>query len=117
MSAPAQPATAGTGVQETPLPSATALLQAAKLAIAMDRSIQLDYYADSVSQKAIIGEDEGEAQDKLLIKSRHEYTSLIKKIYKADTDYIVLTENSIYIVSTQIKKKKIKHSSLAQEEA
>jgi hypothetical protein len=99
---------------ETPLPSAQTLVQAARLAQQLDRPIQMDYYADTFNQKAVIGEDP-ETKDKLLIKSNEEYTSLIQKIYKVSEDYLVLTENSIYIVSGKVSKRKVQASSLLQE--
>lgn len=108
--APAQPQQ-----QEIPVPSVQALIQASKLAQQLDRPIQLDYYADSRNNKAVIGQDE-DTEEKLLVKSKEEYTSIIQKIYKVDTDYIILTENSLYIVSTQIAKRKIKASSLLGNE-
>ena len=98
-------------VQELPLPSAQALLQAAKLAQQLDRPIQMDYFADTFSGKARIGEDE-DTKDKLLVKSNDEYTSLVQKIYKVGDDYLVLTENSIYIISGKVQKRKIKASAL-----
>jgi hypothetical protein len=51
-----QPTTAPTQppVQELPLPSAQVLLQAAKLAQQLDRPIQLEYFADTFSGKAVI---------------------------------------------------------------
>ena len=105
-SAPAQPPT-----QELPLPSAQVLLQAAKLAQQLDRPIQLDYFADTFSGKAVIGEDQ-ETKDKLLVKSNDEYTSLIQKIYKVSEDYLILTENSIYLVSGKVQKRKIQAAAL-----
>lgn len=104
-----------TAIQETPVPSVQVLVQAAKLALSMDRAIQLDYYVDTFNQKAVIGEDE-ETKEKMLVKSREEYTSVIQKIYKAETDYIILTENSIYIISGNVKKRPIKSSSLLGNE-
>lgn len=112
MAAPTAPQAAQS--LETPLPSAQVLVQAAKLAQQLDRPIQLDYYADTFNQKAVIGEDP-ETKDKLLVKSNEEYTSLIQKIYKVAEDYLVLTENSIYIVSGKVAKRKIAASALLQE--
>lgn len=100
---------------ETPIPVDSVLRQAAKLAQQLDRPIQLDYYADTVIGKAVIGEDQ-ETKEKLLVKSNEEYTSLIQKIYKVDPDYLVLTENSIYIVSGKVQKRKIQASALLQNE-
>jgi len=96
---------------DLPMPSAQALLQAAKLAQQLDRPIQLDYFADTFSGKAVIGEDP-DTKDKLLVKSNDEYTSLIQKVYKVGDDYLILTENSIYIISGKVQKRKIQASSL-----
>ena len=108
--ATATPATATvtTVVPTAPiLPSPQTLVQAAKLAIQLDRAIQLDYYVDTATNKAFLGEDD-EAKEKMLVKSGDEFTSLIQKIYKVGTDFIILTENSIYIVSGNIQKRRIK---------
>ena len=101
-------ATATTVVPTAPiLPSPQTLVQAAKLAIQLDRAIQLDYYVDTATNKAFLGEDD-EAKEKMLVKSGDEFTSLIQKIYKVGEDFIILTENSIYIVSGKIQKRRIK---------
>ena len=105
----------GASSLETPIPSDPVLRQAAKLAQQLDRPIQLDYYADTVIGKAVIGEDQ-ETKEKLLVKSNEEYTSLIQKIYKVHEDYLVLSENSIYIVSGKVQKRKIQASALLQNE-
>jgi len=96
---------------ETPLPSAQVLLQAAKLAQQLDKPILLDYYADSCVGKAVVAEDQ-ETKEKLLMKSNDEYTSLVQKLYKVAEDYLILTENSIYIVSGKVQKRKIQMGSL-----
>jgi hypothetical protein len=93
------------------LPSATTLVSAAKLAIQKDMSIQLDYFVDSADNKAFLGED-AQTSEKMLVKNSEEYTSLIQKIYKAGDDFIIMTENSIYIVSGKIQKRKIQASTL-----
>jgi hypothetical protein len=94
-------------VPAAPLPAPQTLVQAAKLAIQLDRAIQLDYYVDTATNKAFLGEDD-EAKEKMLVKSGDEFTSLIQKIYKVGDDFIILTENSIYIVSGKIQKRRIK---------
>ena len=99
-----------TPVQEV-LPNTSVLLQAAKLAMAQDKPIQLDYYADTVSGKAFMGED-SESKEKMLVKSGDEFTSLIQKVYKVGEDYIVMTENSIYIVSGKVQKRRIQGAAL-----
>jgi hypothetical protein len=87
------------------LPSDTTLKHAAKLGIVEDKPIMLDYWSASLDKKALIGvKDSGE---KLLVKSEDEYTSPIAKFYKSGTEYIVITENSIYLVSSEIPTRKI----------
>lgn len=100
--------------QELPSPAGNTLLTAAKLAQSQDKPILLDYYADSVIKKAFIGEDK-ETGDKILVKSRDEYTSLIKKTYKVAEDLLVLTENSIYVIHGSIVKKHIQATKMLQE--
>jgi hypothetical protein len=92
--------------QQEVLPHATTLLHASRIAIQQDRPIQLDYYVESANGKAFMGEDP-ETKEKMLVKSNDEFTSLIGKIYKVQEDFIILTENSIYIVSGKIQKRRI----------
>lgn len=108
MSAPTSAAAANT---EGPLPSAQVLLQAAKLGIKDDKPIQLDYYVDTCVGRAFMGEDQ-ETKEKMLVKSNEEFTSLIQKVYKVGDDYIVITENSIYLVSGKIQKRRIQAPAL-----
>jgi hypothetical protein len=87
------------------LPSDVTLQHASKLAIVEDKPIMLDYWTSSVDKKALVGVRE--SGEKLLVKSAEEYTSPIAKFYKSATEYIIITENSIYIVSSDIPTKKI----------
>jgi len=64
-----------------------------------------DYWTASLDNSVIIGIKE--SGDKLLVKSEDEYTSPISKIYKVEQEYIIMTENSIYIVSASISTKRI----------
>jgi hypothetical protein len=99
---------ASTGVPvtapELETPSEKTLVYAARMAIEKDMPIMLDYYADTRDGRAFLGEDSG-TKDKMLVRSEDEYTSPIAKILKVDDDFIVITENSIYIVSKNIKKR------------
>jgi len=90
----------------TQVPSATVMAQAAKIAIEQDRPIYLDYYNDSLAKTCCIGVRDAE---KFLIKSDTEYTSTISSIMriKEEKVYLVLTENSLYVVSADIPVKKI----------
>lgn len=92
--------------QQEILPHATTLLHASRLAIQQDKPIQLDYFVESATSKAFIGEDP-ETKEKMLVKSNEEFTSLIGKIYKVQEDFIIMTENSIYVVSGKVQKRRI----------
>ena len=87
------------------LPSDVTLKHAAKLSVVDDKPIMLDYWTASLDKKALIGAREN--GEKMLVKSEDEYTSTIAKFYKCGTEYIVITENSIYIVSNEIPTRKI----------
>jgi hypothetical protein len=87
------------------LPSDITFQHASKLAIVEDKPILLDYWTDSLDKKALIGIRE--SGEKLLVKSAEEYTSPIAKFYKSGTEYIIITENSIYLVSSDIPNRKI----------
>ena len=86
------------------VPPASVLVRAAQVSIEQDKPIYLDYYQDSVDKKCCIGVRETE---KLLVKSDSEYTSSIESVFKCESCYIVMTENSLYIVSNEIPVKKI----------
>ena len=77
------------------LPGDTTLKHVAKLGVVEDKPIMFDYWTASVDKNVIIGvRDNGE---KLLVKSEDEYTSPVAKIYKVEDEYIIITENSIYV--------------------
>lgn len=92
------------------VPSATVMAQAAKIAVEQDRPIYLDYYGDSLEKKCCIGVKDN---TKFLVKSDTEYTSPIESIMriKEEKAYIIMTENSLYIVSAEIPVKRIVGSS------
>jgi len=83
----------------------TTLQHCAKLAVVEDKPIMFDYWTDSCDKKVLIGVRDG--GEKLLVKSEEEYTSPVSKIYKVESEYIIITENSIYIVSADIATKRI----------
>jgi len=87
------------------LPENNTLQHASKLAIVEDKPIMLDYWTNSLDKTVLIGvKDNGE---KLLVKSEEEYTSPVSKIYKVGKEYIIITENSIYLVDVEIPTKRI----------
>ena len=96
---------AGSAENNYRLPSDVTLKHAVKLAIVEDKPILLDYWTGSLDKKALIGVKEN--GEKLLVRSEEEYTSNIVKFYKSASEYIIITENSIYLVSSDIPSRKI----------
>lgn len=94
-----------TTVSQT-LPSEVTIRNAMSLAITEDKPILLDYWTDSLTNACCIGVREA-SKEKILVKSSDAYTSCISKILKSGDEFIVMTENSIYIVSKNIKPRKI----------
>jgi hypothetical protein len=87
------------------LPDATTLTHAAKIAIVEDKPIMMDYWTNSLDKTVLIGVKNKD--EKLLVKSEEEYTSPISKIFKVGNEYIIMTENSIYLVDVNIPTKRI----------
>lgn len=129
MAAPAPPASATAPATSTAvvaagaaaataevIPSAVCMLHAARLAMKDDMPIQLDYFADSANNKAFIGEDATDAKKRVLVKSKEEFTSLIQRLFKAGDDMLIATENSIYVVSGKIQKRRVNLSALMADE-
>ena len=88
------------------LPTDKTLLHAARIALDQDKPIMMDYYLPTRDGTAFLGEDVV-TKEKSLVKSAEEYTSPIQKVFGTKTEYIIVTENSIYIVAGSIKKKNI----------
>ncbi len=76
-----------------------------KLSLEHDKPIMLDYWKKSVCKEVVIGVREG--GEKLLVKNEEEYTSPISKVFKVETEYIIMTENSLYCVCASIPTKRI----------
>lgn len=87
------------------LPPASIWNHISKIAITEDKPIMLDYWLDSLEKKVLIGIKEND--EKLLVKNAEEYTSPIVKIFKLETVFIICTENSIYVTSSGIDKRRI----------
>jgi hypothetical protein len=90
------------------LPSPSVLLRAAQLSMTEDKPLYFDYYRESVEKKCCIGVKD---TTKYLVKSDDEYTSTIQSVFRCENCFIVMTENSLYIVSSDIPVKKIVSSS------
>jgi hypothetical protein len=87
------------------LPCQEAMERAMTLAVIEDVPVMMDYWVPSLDGKIIIGIRENE--EKLLVKSAEEYTSPIQKIYKVSNVYIIMTENSLYMIDAKCQARKI----------
>lgn len=102
---PASTSAAAAATPEYRMPNPETLQNAVRLAIKEDRPIIMDYWTASIDKTATIGI--GDDGTKLLVKSITEYTSTIQKIFKVKTDYIVMTENSIYLIDGEVTPRRI----------
>ena len=96
---------ATTSTQEINLPDNKTLQYATKIAIEKDKPILLDYYIHSCKGQCCIGRIEN--GENILFKSPEEYTSSIKNISKTDKEFIIETENSLYLLNNSVKIKKL----------
>ena len=87
------------------VPADTTLRHAIRLSIVEDKPILMDYWTASLDKSVIIGVKANKEQ--LLVKDAEQYTSPISQIFKSGSDYIIKTENSIYIVDNEIASKRI----------
>ena len=87
------------------LPGMNTLMHAIKLSIVEDKPIMMDYWVNSLKNEVLIGLNE--KNEKLLVKSDEEYTSTVVKIFKVGEEYIIMTENSIYLVDNKIQLRRI----------
>jgi hypothetical protein len=95
----------GDNQQISRVPTYACFQHATKVAILEDKPIIFDYWTSSLEKTCLIGVRSN--NEKLLVKSEDEYTSPIAKIFKVDTEYIIVTANSIYIVSADISTRRI----------
>ena len=84
----------------TRMPSAKTLHQSAKLSIEHEKPICYYFYNDSLNDSVVIAPYQG---DKIIYKNSEEHTSPILKTYRCESEYIVITENTIYIISANTK--------------
>mgnify|MGYP001288079457 FL=1 len=82
------------------MPCAETLSQAAKLSIKVSKPICFYFYIDSCKNNASIVTADGE---KIIYKNNEEHTSPIKNTYKVGNEYLVVTENTIYVISANTR--------------
>jgi hypothetical protein len=89
------------------LPTDVTLQHAARISVTEDKPIMMDYWTGSLDGTVLIGVKKEDPKEKLLVKSEDEYTSTIKKFYQSGEEYIIVTENSIYLASNKIPTREI----------
>jgi hypothetical protein len=103
----------GGASSEMPLPSQKLSLHAFKNAIEKDKPILLDYWLDShLGKISICVTEDG---NKILLKNKDEYTSSISSMSKTGNELMIITENSIYLISANVKTRKINSQALQSE--
>ena len=85
------------------LPSTKTLLQATKLSIRLNKPICFYFYTDSLKDNCCIATD---GKEKIIYKNDDEHTSPIVTPYQVDDDFIIITENTIYIISAKTRVEK-----------
>jgi len=90
-------------VQNLRKPDEKTILFAAKISLEEDKPIYFSYWNDSLINKVCIYCTDKAQNERVIYKNKDEFTSPIKKKFTNKDDAILLTENSIYIVSNGIK--------------
>lgn len=105
--------TTTTSNSEMPLPSQKLSMHAFKNAIEKDKPILLDYWMDShLGKISICVTEDG---NKILLKDKDQYTSSISSMSKTGNELMIITENSIYLISANVKTRKINSQMLQNE--
>lgn len=89
---------------EIRVPAATTLNRAAQLSIKIGKPICLYFYLDSCNNNVKIGTNNN---DKIIYKNNEEHTSPISNIYDSNGEYLIVTENTIYVISSGVKVVKL----------
>ena len=90
--------------EQITVPCDNTLNQAAKLSIKISKPVCFYFYLDSCRGNINIGTNES---DKIIFKNMEEHTSTISNIYKVNNEFLVVTENTIYIISATTKVTKL----------
>ena len=85
------------------IPDEKPLSQAFKLSIKISKPMCTYFYIDSCRGKVSIVNSDG---DKIIYKNSEEYTSPIQNTYKVGNEYLIVTENTIYVISANTKVQK-----------
>ena len=89
--------------QKISIPDQTTLVQAFKLSIKISKPVCSYFFIDSCKGQVSIVNSDG---DKIIYKNSEEYTSPIQNTYKVGNEYLIVTENTIYVISANTKVQK-----------
>jgi transposase len=86
------------------LPSVDTLNKCFKLSLKFTKPVDTYFYLDSCRDNVCFLDD---GEDKVIFKNEDEHTSPILKIFLSDNEYIVMTENTIYVLNGKTPVRKI----------
>ena len=85
------------------LPSEKTLSGAFRLSIVHGKPVCSYFYLDSLKGKVCINKD---GNDKIIYKNEEEFTSPLEHLFKSNDEYICITNNTIYIISSKTEVRK-----------
>ena len=88
------------GKSKLKLPCDKTLKQATLLSIKHTKPVCFYFFVDSLKNNVCIASD---GDDRVIFKNEDEHTSPILKTYSSESEYIVITENTIYVISANTK--------------
>ena len=77
------------------IPDEKTLSTAFKLSIKVSKPVDTYFYIDSCRGKVSFATSDGE---KVIYKNSEEYTSPIQHTYKVGSEFLIVTENTIYLI-------------------
>lgn len=89
-------ATTSTAQSQLVLPTGKTLEKAFKLSLKFTKPLDTYFYLDSCRGNVCILND---GDEMVIFKNEDEHTSPVLKIFKQDEQFIVMTENTIYLLS------------------
>lgn len=82
------------------LPDEKTLNTCFKLSLKIQKPIDTYFYIDSMNNGVCVKTINGET---IIYKDENEHTTTVSNIYATDTCYLVVTENTIHILSKEVR--------------
>ena len=86
------------------LPGNKTLNGAFRLSVVHGKPVCAYFYLDSIKGKVVIRQD---GDEKIIYKDEDEYSSPLEHLYKSENEYIAITNNTIYIISSRTEVRKV----------